>query len=179
MDAVSVRKEYLEWLCRLVNAGEKWHLLWYKLHHMAFVWTIDRDENRAEDGEYLRYLYALERGESGLSEEEISEYLGGPCTVMEFLVGLARRIEDDIMYSADEEDRSQKWFWMFIENLGLEKFDDKHYDEVEIDGIVNRFMTRKYGKNGEGNIFKKWANWTDGPENLEIWSQVHQWSNSL
>ena len=68
---------------------------------------------------------------------------------------------------------------MFIENLGLTKFDDKHYDEVEVDGIVNRFMTRKYGKNGEGNIFKKRANWTDGPENLEIWSHVHQWSNSL
>lgn len=177
MDGIDVRKEYLEWLCSLVNAGPEWHLLWYKLHNMAFVWIIDRDENRAEDGKYLRYIYSLERVEKGgISGDEIEEYLAGPCSVMEFLVGLARRIEDDIMYDVDAEDRAYEWFWEMIQNLGLDKYDDRHYSEVEIDRIVNRFMSRKYKKNGVGNIFLYGPSWTTFPNNLEIWSQIHFWA---
>jgi len=185
MDSVDIRKEYLKWLCSLVNAGPERHLLWYKLHSMAFSWSIERDENRAEDGKYLRYLYSIERTESGLSSEEIEEYLSGPCSVMEFLVGLASRIENDIMYDADEEDRTWKWFWEMIENLGLDKFDDDHYSDVQVDAIVMRFLDRKYDEFGNGNIFKisKKAGPLSGPlsgpllKNLEIWSQVHLWVN--
>lgn len=188
MDRVDIQKEYLGWLCKLVNAGPKWHFLWSKLHSMAFVWIIDMDENRAEDGKYMRYLYGLEKADNGLSDEEIDEYLAGPCTVLEFLVGLARRIEDDIMYSADSDiDRTGEWFWEMIRNLGLEKYDDEHYSDVEVDDIVNRFMSRKYAKNGAGNVFKipdkLWAKgwdktWDTFPNNMEIWSQVHAWVNS-
>lgn len=177
MDSVEVRKEYFDWLCSLVDAGPKWHLLWYKLHSMAFVWLFPRDENRAEDGKYLRYLYSLERAEDGLSDEEIEEYLAGPCTVLEFLVGLAKRIEDDIMYDANEDNRTYIWFWEMIENLGLDKYDDDHYSDIEIDDIVNRFMSRKYKKGGPGNIFKSGPGWKKMAQNMEIWEQVHAWSS--
>lgn len=179
MDATDIRKEYLEWLCQTVSAGPKWHLLWYKLHSMAFVWTIAMDENRAADGQNLRYLYSLEVEFDGLSSVEIDDILSGPCSVMEFLVGLARRIEDDIMYDVDAENRTSKWFWMMIRNLGLDIYDDRHYDDVEIEGIVNRFMSRKYDENGSKggpkNIFKIGP----GAKNMQIWEQAQAWSNEF
>lgn len=183
MDATDIRKEYLEWLCHQVGAGREWHLLWYKLHSMAFVWTIEMDENRAADGQNLRYLYSLEAEFDGISGVEIDEYLAGPCSVMEFLVGLARRIEDDIMYDVDEENRTSEWFWTMIRNLGLDFYDDFHYDDVAVEGIVNRFMSRNYDELDENetpqgglkNIFRPRV----GYKNLQIWEQVQAWSRGV
>ncbi len=176
LDAVDIRKEYLKWLCSLVHGGEKWSFLWNKLHNMAFVWLIPMDENRAEDGKYLRYLFGLELSEQGISAEEIEEILDGPCSVMEFLVGLARRIEEDIMYDVDKEDRTYEWFWEMIRNLGLDIYDDEHYSEARVDDIVNRFMSRKYKKNGVGNVFKWDGKHGTKIRNFDIWSQVHFWA---
>ena len=63
-------------------------------------------------------------------------------------------------------------FHEMVDNLGLTKYDDKHYSDVEVDDIIHRFMSRKYGKNGVGNIF--WVGQKSGPlfKNLEIWDQM-------
>lgn len=172
MDGNEIRKEYLEWLCKLVGADPDYTLLWRKLHDIPFIWVLPMDENRAEDGKYLRYLFCLEK--ENLDREDVDYALSGPCSVMEFLVGLAKRIEDDILYSVDSEDRTGQWFWEMIGNLGLEKYDDSAYSEVEVDDIVTRFMTRKYGKNGAGNVFK---NGPGGPKNIEIWNQAQHWAS--
>lgn len=171
MDEATIKKEYFAWLCSLVRAEPEYSMLWQKLHDMDFVWIVDRDENRAEDGKYLRYIFTIDT----LNEaevEEIDQILSGPCSVLEFLVGLARRIEDDIMESVDLENRTYRWFHEMVGNLGLLKYDNKHYSDGEIDAIVHRFMSRKYSKNGHGNIF--WVGHFSGPlfSSLEIWSQM-------
>lgn len=182
MDAVDVKKDYLKWLCSLVNAGPEYHFLWYKLNNMAFVWSIEKDENRAEDGKYLRYLFGLEVSDTDNPVEEVEDFLSGPCSVLEFLVGLARRIEDDIMYDADtDDDRTSVWFWEMIRNLGLDFYDDEHYSEVEIDQIIDKFLGRKYSKNGIGNIFRSEKSgqkgWAQNLKDEEIWTQVHLWAS--
>ena len=60
MDEATIKKEYFEWLCSLVKAEKKYSMLWQKLHDMDFVWIVDRDENRAEDGKYLRYIFTID-----------------------------------------------------------------------------------------------------------------------
>lgn len=173
MDEATIKKEYFEWLCSLVKAEKKYSMLWQKLHDMDFVWIVDRDENRAADGKYLRYIFMVDTAKDGADDaEEIEEILSGPCSVMEFLVGLARRIEDDIMESADLENRTYKWFHEMVGNLGLLYYDNKHYRDSEIDSIVHRFMSRKYSKNGHGNIFS--VGHFSGPlfSSVEIWSQM-------
>lgn len=172
MGAEDIRKEYLEWLCRLVGADPDHTLLWRKLHNIMFTWVLPMDENRAEDGKYLRYLFSLEKPE--IDREEVDYALSGPCSVMEFLVGLAKRIEDDILYSVDSDDRTGEWFWEMIDNLGLEKYDDSAYSEVEVDDIVTRFLTRKYGKSGAGNVFKIGPS---GTKSIEIWNQAQYWAS--
>ena len=173
MDEATIKKEYFEWLCSLVKAEKEYSMLWQKLHDMDFVWIVDRDENRASDGKYLRYIFTIEAYDSKDADiEEIEQILSGPCSVMEFLVGLARRIEDDIMESVDLENRTYKWFHEMVDNLGLLKYDNKHYSDGEIDAIVHRFMSRKYSKNGRGNIF--WVGHFSGPllSQVEIWNQM-------
>ena len=171
MDEATIKKEYFQWLCSLVRAEPEYSMLWQKLHDIDFVWIVDRDENRAEDGKYLRYIFTIDTLNDA-EVEEIDQILSGPCSVLEFLVGLARRIEDDIMESVDLENRTYKWFHEMVGNLGLLKYDNKHYSDGEIDAIVHRFMSRKYSKNGRGNIFL--VGHFSGPlfSSLEIWSQM-------
>lgn len=173
IDEATVKKDYFNWLCSLVEAEEDHSLLWQKLHSMAFVWIIPMDENRAADGKYLRYIFTVEAYDRIPADpEEVEEYLSGPCSVLEFLVGLARRMENDIMEDVDTENRTHVWFHEMIDNLDLTKFDDKHYKDGKVDDIIHRFMGRKYGKNGAGNIFK--VGHFSGPlfSEVEIWTQM-------
>ena len=88
MGAEDIRKEYLEWLCRLVGADPDHTLLWRKLHNIMFTWVLPMDENRAEDGKHLRVKFG---DISGLPGE-----IKGACNFLEMCVALATRINDDI-----------------------------------------------------------------------------------
>ncbi len=114
------------------------------LYSTEFYWVITRDRNRAEDGLDLRNQYERETG------LYCDAY--GPCTVLEMLIALAIRCENELMYryNPDEGDQTEKWFWMMVDNLGLCEFDDYHHWEVEeIDDILARFMDRNYGQRFE------------------------------
>ena len=50
IDRAIVQKDYFNWLKSLVLAEENYSFLWWKLHHMIYLWIVDLDENRAEDG---------------------------------------------------------------------------------------------------------------------------------
>lgn len=173
IEEATVKKDYFEWLKSLVEAEEEYSFLWWKLHNTDFIWLIDRDENRAEDGKYLRYIFTVSAYDRiDFNQEEVDEYLSGPCSVMELLVGLARRMEHDIMENDDLGDRTPEWFHDMIKNLGLDIYDDKHYSEEKVSKIIHRFMGRKYGKSGAGNVFC--VGHKNGPDfrNLEIWDQM-------
>lgn len=176
IDRAIVQKDYFNWLKSLVLAEENYSFLWWKLHHMIYLWIVDLDENRAEDGRYLRYSFTITAYDRiDYNPEEVEEYLAGPCTVFEMLVALAKRIEHDVMDDVDEEDRTYIWFHEMIKNLGLDKYDDSHYNDDEVDDIVHRFMGRKYPKNGKGNAFL--AGQKGGPlfQDLELWTQMQNY----
>ena len=174
-----VQRDYFKWLCESINAPKEYSILLDKLRRTDYVWVIDMDENRAKDGKVLRYKYAVEKE---FDESEISwveECLSGPCSIFELMVALARRIEAYIMYNSDIDDRTPVWFMEMIDNLGLTKYDDKHYEESVVDYILNRFMSRNYSENGDGNLFKNVGNDPDKSgqifRNLELWQQASQY----
>lgn len=171
-----MKKEYFEWMydmvykkTRLRHASYK-ELLWF-LYSTDFRFTILRDRNRAADGVNLRYRFALERG------YDISKILSGPCSVLEMIVALAIQIEDHIMYDPDAGDRTNKWFWDMIANLGLGLMSDDHFNEKYVNERVSMFLNREYAADGTGGLFTI-KDCKYDLRTVEIWYQMNWYLDS-
>ena len=143
---------YFCWLVRLIGdeyIERNYQKLLSKLYSTEYIWELDYDRNRAADGLFLRNIFA---GETGMT---VDPRVGnGNCTILEMLIALARKAEDDIMHNPDYGDRTGYWFWTMIQNLGLDIYDDGYYFESEVNQILNVFMYHRYAKNGsEGGAF--------------------------
>lgn len=144
-----------------------------KLHDVQFVALMPRDNNRISDGIDLRSRYA--------SYDEADTYLSradGGCSVLEMMVALAIRCEEDIMHNPLMGDRTQQWFWKMIVNLGLGGMRDEFYDEQQADDILSRFIHRDYSSEGRGGLFVA-RNCPHDMRSLEIWDQMCWYINSI
>lgn len=173
--------DYFCWLCEMVcvdgrYADEAYWVLAKTLWNTDFIWALERDKNRIEDGLYLRDIYAHEGGTDGYD---------GPCTVLEVLVALADRI-DTMLDEVDGENRVAMYFWEMIENLGLGSFTDEYFiggesgydlildhDEKDpIDHILEQWMYREFEYDGYGSPFPL----KDAKEDqraIELWYQAN------
>ena len=144
---------YYRWLIELLDDQylkmNYQNLLW-KLYATDFYWELEYDGNRAADGVYLRRLFVEETG-SGHGARKIDE--NTPCSVLEMLIALARKTEHDIMHDPVYGDRTCKWFWVMLENLGLDVYDDYGYFEDNVDKILYIFMHHLYLPDGNGGLF--------------------------
>lgn len=148
-----INDEYFEWLCELVNDGRfskhiSYRKLLMQLHNTEFTWFIPNDDNRADDGIQLRRRFSLVRGDMSLSN-----YILGPCSVLEMMAALAIRCEETIMDDAQIGDRTGQWFWGMIHNMGLTPMTDSNYDRNFVKDVVTRFLNREYEPNGRGGLF--------------------------
>ena len=62
-------------------------------------------------------------------------------------------------------------------NLGLGSMDDRGYDEGEKKKIINRFLDRKYDRNGKGGLFTVKDRPSIDMRNIEIWYQMSWYLN--
>lgn len=166
-----MREEYFEWLVDLLQDDylrDNYQKLLWKLFTTEFTWIVDYDSNRAKDGIYLRYLFSRD------IDEDFDMNIG--CTVLEMMVALARRCEDDIMYDPDIGDRTGYWFWTMIQNLTLDIYDDYMYDERAVEYILEVVLERKYARNGHGGLFPCDKNGTDFRK-MDLWWQLNTYLN--
>lgn len=167
--------DYLEWLMDIVDIPNDYYLLSTKLLSKSFYSAIDRDINRARDGEALRDEYLLSIGDPDTIDPDLTIIFSEPCSVLEMLVALSRRIDLEIQPDPDGTYRPDKWFWLMIYNLGLDFYSDRDYDENQIDQILTVFLDRSYGKDGIGSLFpvqKSGQKLDISAENTEIWFQM-------
>lgn len=164
---IAVDTEYYNWLLRQINynPGESYDILLEELFESEFHWLIPNDDNRAEDGIQLRFIFM---DEEDWSTEPIAEK---PCTVLEMLIGLARKIESEVMWNG-ETNRTSQWFWMMINNLKLNQFSDQKFDLNQFLFILNQFLTRNYEKSGSGGLFPLRENGVENQQKVEIWYQM-------
>lgn len=143
-----MNKTYLEWLLSFVKykleEGGKYDKLMLGLHNLAFFYFYPTDENRVFDAYKLRELY---------NKNFLDETADISCSVLEVFIALAKRCEDDIMVDPNIGDRTYKWFWIMIQNLGLLEMEDDNFDEERFEDIMMRFMYREYDSDGRGSIF--------------------------
>ncbi len=164
---------YFYWLVSIIEDGEHktsdYIRLLLFLFRTEFYAVMSRDENRIEDGLDLRerYIY-MERLNIYSDELDAPPY----CSVLEMLVALAIRCENEIMYDPDYEDRTSKWFWIMLDNIGLSDFKDGNFDENEANYIISKWLERDYKRSGVGSIF-----YTNNPkinmQKTEIWYQMN------
>ena len=164
--------EYFEWMISLIrderHPNEKYSKLLSFLYDTEFYWTMENDRNRAIDGEDLRIIFA---NDSGHTERNVLLSLNRPCSVLEMMVALSRRCEDHIMDDPDMGDRTGQWFWSMIENLGLDCVDDYNFDADHTGRVVDRFLERRYERNGNGGLFTV-TSYSKDLRRVEIWYQA-------
>ena len=172
-------KEYFDWLCYLVNAdgysiGRTFEKLLCRLHETEFYYLISMDANRAGDGINMRYHFKCDQG----LPSTIDILQGQTCSVLEMMVGLAVRCENQIMFDPEYGDRTSLWFWNMIHSLGLSDMDDDHFDSDYVDAVLFRFLERDYEPNGKGGLFT-----VDRPgydlRDFEIWYQMNWYLSSI
>lgn len=169
----NIRDEYFEWMYDLVWKGDKhskhtsFRKLMSCLYETRFRWSIRMDENRAVDGTGLRYRFIRVHG----YDDDLIEYLDGPCSVLEMMVALAVRCEESIMDDPLYGDRTGHWFRKMIVNLGLGSMTDIQFDRHFVEDTINRFLDREYAPNGQGGLFTV-KNPPRDMRDVEIWYQM-------
>ena len=181
MTRAEVQADYFAWLYDVV-CGNRYaseisfrELLSY-LHEVDFIWQIPLDENRAEDGISLRYRFARLQTHEDLVNA-VAGMLIGPCSVLEMMVALAIRCEEDIMDDTAYGDRTRQWFWNMIVSLGLGSMTDDRFDRKTAEQIITNFLHRRYEPNGKGGLFTVRNSPVD-MRTIEIYVQQNHYLNS-
>lgn len=168
---VRVPRAYIRWLQETVITEEVvfsdqysglLEELWDCNYDENHAYLVPNDDNRIADALHLR------------REFDINMIYEGPCTVLELLIGIAKRMSDFISISPSE-DHTAELFWEFLANLKLTYFDDDVIDKGdrrrEIRDILTVFRERLYGSDGVGGIFPL-RNPPSNQAKTEIWYQM-------
>ena len=123
MSRNEMREEYFKWLCDFVydkkrmSRGLSYNKMFSYLFDTPFSYILPMDGNRAEDGIDLRYRYGRE---NGIADAAVATRLDNrDCSVLEMMVALALRVEDQIMTNPDIGNRVGQWFWDMIVSMGI------------------------------------------------------------
>jgi len=143
---------------------DDYYILMEELHNIDFKFVIERDESRLKDGLALRYDFFDDY--PNISGANFTK----PCSVLEMLIGLAIRIDNE--YIGDPGNpHPEYFFWDMIHNLGLDIYDNDHFNKENVREKVQIWMNREFKSDGTGSIFKL-KNVTFDFRNVEIWQQA-------
>lgn len=184
MAILTIRDEYFDWLCYLIEKGcpfkKKYKKLLRYLFNRDFYWSIPMDENRFYDGLELREEFLdsfVENVRPVPIEEQELYFPNRNCNLLEMLIALARRGARDIV-GDDIYGNEAVWFWRMIGNLNLFIMDDYNFDLEMVDRIIDIFLNRKYEPDGEGNIFYIKGDRRD-MRSVDLWCQLCWYINYI
>lgn len=170
---------YFDWLMKKAQNEEgtipveDYSKMFWQLFNTEFSYTIPLDGNRAEDGVSLRYRYG---DEYGIPESKIASEIDiCPCSVLEMIVALAIRVEENIMYDSEIGNRTGLWIWTMLNNLGISDVKNDIYEEpidTFIYNHVNVFLRREYDFDGNGGGLFVVTNSAKPLYDTEIWYQA-------
>lgn len=163
--------EYLIWRGNLERFKKLGHLFEI-LHNIEFRYIIERDGNRDADGMNLRDGYNIP---DGYSNKQIEEFMDRRTSVLEVLIALAIRVDDDYIGDPGEE-HPEEFFLEMLENLGLWAFKGKRYKEEDVRRIIDRWLDRDFTRKGVGSPFPLHYCERD-QRDLEIWDQMKAYVN--
>lgn len=166
----NVEWEYLQWLGMIAGIGNSsnpnytYGLLAEQLYRKEFVWSVENDDNRAENSLYLRNTFRKEFGGAPIV---------GPPSMYEVMISLAEKLAFDM---SEESEDIAYWFNILLVNSGLIEFNDERYTEdfataSAVDNIVRRIIFRKYNPDGSGGLFPL-ERPPEDQRGVELWFQL-------
>lgn len=165
------KKGYFNWLCSNIDVeGIYDEFVADILFRTPFECVLEYDEHRISDGLDLRDQYTEVSGEI-LESTDIS----WPCSVLEIMVSLAMSMDyvcdDDVL---DCEDRIGYFYHEMLNNLGIGHEFPGSWESREklIDKVIDKFLDRRYGKDGSGGLFPLKRPREDQRE-VELWYQMN------
>jgi hypothetical protein len=168
---------YFRWLYEQVAVSKirERDLTYWKvlkiLFTTEFVWVneVINDENRIHDGLALRSKFIEAEG----IDDVDPDWLTQGCSVLELMVGLSRRME----FEADEG-KAYYWFWVLMENIGLDGYsDDKRFTKraiTRVENILEDLIHRNYESSGLGGFFPLQDSHHD-QRDRELWYQMNDY----
>ena len=158
-----IASDYYFWLCDKVGYQEDYDPLLRFIFDVEFTWTIGLDESRSLDGLRLREQFMEEEDVRGDWDDD------NPCSVLEMLVALSIKVEEDILGDPDI-----CLFWRMLDHLGLTETGNQNVWTT----IIDDWLSRNIARDGRGGIFPL----NDPPRNqryCDIWEQCMSWINSI
>lgn len=171
-DAIS--EDYFNWMYDRVCGDSFRNQMSYRkllkyLYDRDFVFLDRMDENRAIDGVDLRYRH---------DKETARELSDKPCSVLEMMIALSIRCENDIMSDMKYGDRTNKWFWGMIGNMSLHNMSDSEFNIRMVRHRIDILLRREYDPDGRGGLFTV-KHCSYDLTNVEIWYQMNWYLNSI
>lgn len=161
-------EDYFRWLTSLIRNGQDfqgrtyWDLLSIMFEKVFVDSPVPHDDNRIVDGLDLREDFCYEKRLRPHSLRNL-----GPCSFLEVLIGLSRRVAFAAGGSAEN------WAWQLIVNLELDKMPDPitRNKVRKVNHILDTVIARTYAPDGSGGFFP--LAWPDEDQTeKEIWYQM-------
>ena len=172
---ISLTKEnYLRWLEPQLRSEHDnqsksyWDLL-NVMFEREFGWIMEMDKNRIDDGLDLRVEFAREHRYSPASLPDM-----GPCSFLEVLIGLSRRLA----FIAGGE--APGWAWQLLGNLEFHRLSDPFTrpKQRKAQAVMDTVIARTYLPDGTGGFFP--LAWPDDDQTkIELWYQLNAFVEEL
>lgn len=179
---IDLKELYFDWICTTAFPDNivknRYSKVLYLLHNTLFEYTLGLDENRKRDGIDLRYHFSCD---SNIPNSIVDSCFNNEvCSVLEMMVALAKRFDNNVMYDISYGDRSALWFWIMFSNLGLNQFDDSVWNDQTpniISDILYRFFNRTYNPDGSNGGMFIVKNLSLDMRTIQIWDQMSIYIN--
>lgn len=166
--------DYLRWLGSQIRGetDRTYDGLLELMNGTEFSWLVANDDNRIGDGLDLRVDFCRQYG---IPMGRVGEFLSQPdadppCSFLEVLIALSRRLEFNAGGIADQ------WAWQLMSNLQLHKLSDPlgARKTQKAQDIMQSCIKRTYSPDGQGGFFP--LTWPDEDQTqVEIWYQMAEY----
>lgn len=170
----SLSEDYFRWLAPQIREtrdaqGETYDNLVTIMYETEFFSEVANDDNRMVDGTDLRWEFGNIHNIPMHAREPL-----GPCSFLEVLIGLSRRLAFTAGGSAPGR------AWELVTNLELHRMSDplSQYKVRKAKDILDACIFRKYAPNGLGGFFP--LAWPDDDQTeVELWYQMAAYIGEL
>ena len=167
--------DYLTWLMKQVcDEGYERFLdhryLFEALDHETFRPRHPMDRSRMEDGLELRYRYIHETGNEAPIRDK--------CSLLEMMVALAMRCEEQIMIDLDVGRRVGRWFFYMVQSLAMPLEKGYFTSPYTVMMASRRLRDGSYDPDGRGGLFYV-PGFKGDMRTMEIWYQMQAYLNYL